>query len=401
MHTTAVLSLSLGWWLLVCPSPIDDAPSWPGWRGPARDGISTETNWRERGAEKDLWKRNVGLGYSAVAIDSKRLYTMGFDQEAGVDVVWCLDPMTGEEIWKHRYPAKIWNHLHGGGTLTTPTIHGDAVYTLNREGNLHCFEAETGKVRWHVDVTEALDAKTGTWGFAASPLVEGDELLVNVGKLVALDRATGETRWQSKDYGHSYSTPSVCEVGGKAALAVFNSNGLAVIEREGGRELFFHEWRTRYDINAATPIVTERGVFISSGLGRGAALLAFGEEGFDVAWENKAMRNKMSGCVLIDGHLYGFDESVLKCIDLDGNVKWSERGLGNGAVTGAPGKLLVMSGKGELIVAKASPEKYDELSKSRVIDAEGVFWTMPVLAGGLIYCRGSQGELVCRDHRED
>jgi len=381
------------------PSADGDEEGWPQWRGPHLDGITTEGAWTPKGKEKSLWEREVGLGYSSVAVAKGRLYTLGFQVEDGVDVVWCLDAKTGEELWAHPYPAKIWNQFHEGGTLTTPTIDGDAVYTLNREGAFFCFDAESGEVRYERQLVKELKVEPPTWGFSASPLVLGDELYVNVGKVLSLDKKTGKTKWTSKDYGHAYSTPVPFEWEGKSTLAVFNGAGLVLIGRKDGKELAFHEWKTQYDVNAASPIVVEDALFISSGYNRGGALVAMTDEGLVPVWETRSMKTQMSGGVLMDGHLYGFDDSVLKCFGLDGEEKWAERGLGKGALLGAPGRLVVMSAKGELVVATASPEGYEELSRAKVIDDGGVFWTTPVLVDGLIYGRSNRGTLVCRDHR--
>ena len=134
------------------------------------------------------------------------------------------------------------------------------------------------------------------------------------------------------------------------------------------------------------------------GLGHGCALLAFDEGEAKVVWESKAVASKMSGCVQIGEHLYGFDErNMLKCVDLEGQEVWRER-LDLGSVTGAGERLIVISGDGELIISAANPEKYEELSRAKVLEG-GVCWTPPVLAGGRIFCRNSLGHLVCRDHR--
>ncbi len=374
-----------------------DRGSWPQWRGPALNGLTSETDWTPEGKAENIWNAEVGLGYSSVAIGSGRLYTMGYDKEAGLDLVWCLDATTGEEIWTHAYPSKIWNEYHTGGTLTTPSIDGDVVYTLNREGNFFCLDAATGEVKWEKNFAEELDAKPAQWGFSGSPLVLPNELIVNVGKVVSLDKATGDIKWVSKDFGASYSTPAPFEWKGTPVLAVFNGS-IAVIEREKGETLVEHEWKTDYDINAATPIIIDDAIFISSGYNHGAALLALTDDGLEPVWESRAMRNHMSGNVLIDGHIYGFDEEVLKCVGLDGEVKWSARGSGQGALMGSPDRIIFMNGDGELVIAAATPDAYTELSKSKVFES-GVFWTKPVLLDGVIYCRNSEGKLVARDHR--
>jgi outer membrane protein assembly factor BamB len=254
-------------------------------------------------------------------------------------------------------------------------------------------------VLWRRNVKEDHDLEYPTWGFSASPLVLDDMLFLNVGKVIALDKKTGEPRWTTEDdFGHAYSTPRDFEWKGKPCLAVFDGNGLVVLDRKDGRKLGFHEWKTKYDINAATPIVIGDGIFISSGMGRGAALLAVADDGIEVVWENREMNTKLSGCVLVEDHLYGFDEAVLKCMDLEGNELWAQRGLGDGCLSGAADRLLVMSADGELIVVAADPTGYRELSRTKVLEG-GEYWTKPVLVNGLIYCRNSLGQLACLDHR--
>ncbi len=387
--------------LVVIGTASDDGDenSWPQWRGPQRNGLSVEKNWVAEGKEESLWEMEVGLGYSSVSIANGLLYTMGYDAEAGLDVIWCLDAVTGEEVWAHPYKSKIWAQAHRGGTLNTPSIDGDVVYTLNREGNLFCFKAKTGKVLWHRQLKEELDLGYPTWGFSGSPLVLEDELLINVGPILSLDKKTGEVKWTSKDYGHAYSTPTAFELDGKPALAVLNGDSLGIIERLQGQELYTYPWTGGRGINASSPIVIEDAVFISSSKKGGGALLAFGEGELIPVWESRAMATQLSGCVLMDGHLYGFNGSILKCIDVMGEEKWSQRGIGNGAIMGAPGRLIAMSSKGELIVAEATPEEYRELSRVKLFTNGGVYWTKPLLLNGLIYCRSSAGTLVCRDHR--
>lgn len=373
---------------------------WPNWLGPDRNGISAETTWSVEG-KSSLWETNVGRGYSSFAVVDGQLYTVGFDEEGGMDVVWCLDAETGDELWTFAYPAKIMNNAHGGGTLTTPTVDGEHVYVSSRVGGLTCLDAGTGEVVWEMDQKDEYGLDLPTWGFAASPLILGDELIMNVGLVVSYDKKTGKLNWKTdKNYGHAYSTPAPFESGshgGKPALAVFGGDGLAVLSQSDGSELAFQKWETRYNVNAMTPIVIEDKIFVSAGYDHGCALFELDSKGAKVAWENKVMRSHMSGPTYVDGYLYGFDESTLKCVGMDGKEVWRERGLGKGALVVADGKLILNSADGELIVAEASPKGYKELSREKVLD-DGVFWTKPVLANGRIYCRNSLGDMVARDH---
>jgi outer membrane protein assembly factor BamB len=377
----------------------DGDATWPHWRGVDRTGVSAETGWSDTGRAEDVWKKELGRGYASVVIGGGRLYTTGHDEETGRDTLYCLDVETGEEIWTQHVRAKLDALYHGGGTLSTPSLDGDVVYLTQRDGKVACFDASTGEPRWHANLAREHDLERPTWGVSASPLVLDEMVVISMGKVFALDKKTGKPKWTTpRDFGHVYATPVDCTINGKRRIAVMAGDGLVILDRATGEPVALHPWKTKYDINASTPIVIDDRVFISSGYNHGCAMVDVGQAEPRVVWESKVMRTKMTGCVLWEDHLYGFDESVLKCVDLDGNEKWKKRGLGMGALMIADGKLILLSGKGELIVADASPEGYDERSRQKVLDG-GVYWTSPVLLDGRIYCRNSLGQLVCRDHR--
>jgi outer membrane protein assembly factor BamB len=380
-------------------APNDARDDWPQWGGPARTGVSEESSWSAEGKAEPLWAARVGLGYSSVAVANGRLYTLGFDKDLELDVVHCLDAKTGAEVWTYAYPSKIWDLYHKGGTLTTPAVDGDVVYVAEREGRVHCFDAATGEVRWEKQLTKEHGLDVPQWGFSASPLVVGDALVLNYGKVIALDKKTGAAKWNTeKSYGDAYSTPIDFTYKGAPALAVFTGAGLAILSAKGD-ELALTPWKTKYDVNAMTPIVLGERMFISSGYDKGCALLDLSGAEPKIAWESKAMRNQMSGAVHWEGHLYGFDDKVLKCIDLAGEEKWRERGLGQGALSIAGGRLIVMSEDGELVVAAAKPAAFEELARTKVFDG-GTCWTVPVLSDGIVYVRNQVGELAALDHRQ-
>ena len=384
--------------------PDGDEFSWPQWDGPERTNHSRETRWLSEGKEEPLWESEVGLGYSTVTVKDGRLFTMGYDREEGLDSVFCFDALTGEERWVHSYPSEIWNRAHEGGTVNTPSIDGALVYSLNREGNLFCFNAEDGEVVWHTELKpedNVHELEYPTWGYSASPLIVGDGMYLNCGRLLSIDKESGEVLWASKDYGHAYGTPIHFELDGDPVLAALNGSGVAIVSSRTGEELLFREFSGRNrGVNAATPVLIDDAIFVSSGTLRAGALLDFGDEGLVPVWESREMVNSFSGCVRIGDHLYGFDSRILKCIDFEGQRKWQTRGYGNGAVFGAGDRLIVMGDSGELIVARATPEEYEELSKVKVFE-EGRYWTKPILVNGIIYCRSSKGQLVARDHRPD
>lgn len=387
---------------LVTPGSQDEGePGWPRWRGPARDGVSTETGWKSEGRDEPLWKTDVGIGHSCPSIVGDRLFITGFDDGLGLDVVYCLDADSGAELWARTYPAQIRNSGHGGGTLTTPAVDGEQVFVSTREGELRCLSAETGEVVWERDLAEEHETAPLDYGFGGSPLVLADRVVCNVGKTVAVDKATGETLWATRDHLALYSTPTSFALEGESTVAVFTKEGLFLLDPDDGTELRHFPWRKgKVTVNAATPVVVGDKLFISSSYNHGCALVDFSTEIPEATWESRVMRTQLSGAVLYDGYLYGFDESMLKCIDLDGKERWRKRGLGMGALMASDGRLLIASEQGELVIAAAGTAKFQELFRRRALTG-GPCWTNPVLAGGRIYLRNGQGELVCLDHRAD
>jgi outer membrane protein assembly factor BamB len=374
---------------------------WPHWRGPDRTGVSTEKRWVSEGRAEPLWSRDVGLGYSGVAIVGDRLLTMGYDEKAGEDVVWCLDPGTGGVVWSRRYEAEHLANFHGGGTLTTPTIVGDSVFTTNRYGHCVRWRLADGETQWERDYTAELGLDATFHGYSASPLALDDRLyLVLGGTIACVSPDDGAVIWKTEDYGDGgYANPAPFDLQGRACLAVFAGRGLLILDRATGEQLHLFPWRsTSGGINAATPLVIGERVFISSAYQMGCALVGFSDDA-EAVWANRRMRCKVGDCILWNDHIYGFDESMLKCIDLEGNEQWRVRGLGMGTLAIAGDRLIVLSSKGELIVAAATPAAFEEQSRVAVFDGAGVHWTAPVLHGGRIYCRNSLGRLVCRDHR--
>lgn len=398
------IAIILGFLIFVCNTM--SFADWHQWRGPNRDGISTEKGWLSVWPEdgpKVLWETSVGTGYSSVSVSGGYVYTMGNSEKT--DTVYCLDANTGDEIWKYSYRCTTDSGGHPG-PASTPTVDGKNVYTLSREGHFFCFDTESGEVIWSKHVKKDFGAKAPEWDFSSSPLILGKMIVVDVGITLALDKSTGDLIWKTKDYGDAwkkikshgggYSSPVAFDLNGSPRLAVFNSSGLVLLYPEDGRELMLHPWKTAWNVNAATPIVSEDKVFISSGYNVGCALIQISGNEPTVIWKNKDMKNHFNSCVLWEEHLYGFDESKLACLDFQtGELKWSKRGLGKGSLMLADGKLIALAEKGDLVIADASPEGFKELSRAKILS--GLCWAVPVLSNRKIYCRNHEGDLVCLD----
>ncbi len=384
------------------PAALVRADDWPQWRGPQGNGVSQESIAAAGGGLKILWRQNVGTGYAPASVRDGRLYTMGWKDDQ--DVVSAFNADKGEPLWTHTYSCEQHNNMHEGGPAAAPAADEQRVYTLSRAGDLYCLNSTDGRVVWSKQLRDEFGLKLPDWSFSGSPVLLGKVLLVELGRVFAFQKETGELIWKTDDYGASYSTPQPFKLNGRQFLAAFPKPGLVVLDASTGDELAAHEWRTKYDVNAATPIVHGDRVFISSGYNRGCAMLRLHGDGIDVVWEGRQMRNQMATSVLIDGHLYGFDESRLKCVDADGGgVLWKERafkigtkkhGFGKGTLVAADGALVVLSADGELLIAPASPDGFNPAAQIEAFDTTNC-WTMPVVANGRIYCRSADGQLVC------
>ncbi|HGE70255.1 TPA: alcohol dehydrogenase, partial [Candidatus Poribacteria bacterium] len=350
------------------------------------------TKWAD-GGPTVLWKTSVGTGYSSVSVSKNRVYTVGNIDKT--DIVYCLDVNNGSVIWKYSYPC-VADGAGYPGPASTPIIDGNSVYILSREGHLFCLNADTGKVIWSKHIVDDFGAQYPDWGFSCSPQVFGDKLILAVSLNLALNKKTGDLIWKTQNYHGGYSSPFVFQYNNKSLIAVFNTVGLMIFNLDDGKEVARAEWKTDYNVNAVTPIVSDSNIFISSNYNAGGALYKFDGKSLTQIWKNKNMRNHFNSCVLWQGCLYGFDMEQLRCIDFKtGAVKWTQKGLGMGSVMIADGKLIALGDNGILAIAEAVPDGYKELARAKVLD--GLCWTVPVLSNGKIYCRNHEGDLVCLD----
>jgi outer membrane protein assembly factor BamB len=377
------------------------AADWPQWRGPTRDGISTETSWKATWpaeGPKVLWKANVGKGCSSFTVVGDQAFTMGNDQDTGS--VLCLDVKSGKILWQHSFPSPLDPRMYEGGQCSTPTVDGNSVFSIGRDGQFFCFNKATGAVVWSKDLVADFKVKPTKWGYAGSALVLGDMVIVEVGatgaSAVAFDKASGKVLWQVGDEAQCYSSPYPFMQGGKQCVAFLNTFGLIVREAADGKEVMRFPWKTEHEMNPTMPLVAEGKIFIASGYGHGAALLPLGTAEPKPIWESKQMRTHMNSCVLWQGNLYGFDESALTCMEFaTGKVHWQQNGLGKGALILADSKLIIQAEDGALVIAEASPAAYKEISRFQAVAKRT--WVNPVLANSRIYCRNNTGEVVCLD----
>jgi len=391
-----VLAMVLGFGVWVVTA---EGADWPNFRGPNHNGISTETGWSAtwpKDGPKVLWKATLGTGFCSIAVSGGRAYSMG--NVDNKDILYCFDASTGKEIWKQSYPCPLFKKDHEGGPSATPTVDGDSVYTFSKNGDALCFKAANGQIVWQKNLPKELGIKYPTWYFASSAFVADNLIILNAGTAgIALNKTDGKVVWQSGNGPPGYATAVPFMMGSEKCVVIVGSTEIFGLVAATGKVLWKFPWKTDYDINAADPIISGDTVFVSSGYNHGCALLKIEGGNVTDVWRNKNMRNHFNSCVLWDGYLYGFDESTLRCLDFKtGEVKWSQEGLGKGSLMIADGKLIILSERGKLVIAPASPEGFKELASVQIL--MGKCWTVPVLANGKIYARNNpDGQLVCVD----
>jgi outer membrane protein assembly factor BamB len=391
-------------------APFVRADDWVQWRGPARNGISQERGWLDSFPQQGppiAWKANVGLGFSSFVVANGRAYTAGHAKET--DTVFCFDALTGKEIWKQSYPAELGDKFFDGGTTGSPTLDGNRLYWLSRWGDLYCYDAASGKIVWNRQLVKETQAQVPDWGFTGAPTVYKNLLILNVGEAgMAVEKETGKEVWKSGNENNAgYSTPLPVTRGGKTEMWFGNGVAYLSLEPESGKRHWSIKWLTQYGVNAADPIPYGDKVFISSGYSKGAALYtppATLDADPDEIWKNRVIRTQLNAAVLVDKHLYGVDgdttsRAQLKCIEIEtGKQAWGQPDFGSGGIIVADGKMIAISARGELIIARVSPEAFAPIARAKIL--EGPVWTAPVLANGLVYLRNSRGDAVAVDLRK-
>lgn len=378
------------------------AEDWPQFRGPNLDNISAEAGWSPEALQPKptiAWKREIGIGYSGPSVVGDAVYVMGYAEES--EHVRRLDAKTGKAVWTHSYPGAKVDTLNAGGPGATPTVDGEFVYTYGREGQLYCLNAADGSVVWSKQPPKDKGVELPAWGYTTSPVVLGDKVIIDAGRLVALDKKTGEEIWASAEHKPGYGTPTPFKLEGQEYLAHLNNDGVSVAKLDDGKEVAFYELEAQFDTAGTSPIVTGDRIWVSVGYPDGkCALLKFTGSVLEEVYSNKKLKNHFSNSILIGDHVYGISGQtnnsrtcLFVCMEhATGKVAWEERGVGFGSLVAANGSLIFLNDKGTVSVVPADPGKFAATSKGDVLD--GQCWTAPVLANGRLYCRNSEGTLV-------
>jgi outer membrane protein assembly factor BamB len=384
---------------------------WPQWQGPDRTAVSRETGllpaW-PKGGPPLLWKVNgLGEGFSTPSVAAGRLFLMGNRDQT--EYVIALAEDNGKELWAASVgPVRA----DGGGfpgPRCTPTADGQRVFALGLNGDLICLESATGKELWRKDLVKQFGGSPGGWGYAESPLIDGDRLICTPGgktaTLAALDKKTGQTIWKAavpEGDSAQYSSIVAADLNGTRQYVQFLSGGVVGVAADDGRFLWRYTNPANGTANCSTPICHDNCVFAASSYGAGGGLARITGEGkkqqAEEVYFTKKMQNHHGGMVLVDGYLYGSNEGSVTCLEYTtGKIQWEERRPGKGSIVCADGRICYRNENGPVILFEANPRKYVETGRFEQPDrSDAAAWPHPIIANGRLYLR-DQDVLLCYD----
>lgn len=388
-------------------SDRSDRSNWsdfPQFLGPNRDGvipgIRLDPDWSAR-LPQVLWRRPVGAAWSGFAVVGERALTQ--EQEGENELVTCYDLADGRPLWRHADAARYFTTLAGEGPRCTPTVVSNRVFALGATGILNCLDLADGRRRWARRITDDAASPVPEWGFAGSPLVIGDKVIVSAGgrenhSLLAYQVETGELLWHAGSRAASYSSPTLLTLAGRRQVLMFNSRFITAHDPDTGRVLWEYPWGVGHpNVAQPVPVGPDRVVF-SSGYGVGAELLEVvtnpdGGLSARRIWKSPRLKSKFANFVVREGHLYGLDDGVLVCVAVaDGALRWKDGRYGHGQMLLVGELLLVTAENGELVLLHPTSERPNELHRFRVFSAKT--WNPPALAGDRLLMRNDR-EAAC------
>lgn len=390
-------------------------PFWPQFHGSEGDNISTETGlltaWPEGGPTLLWMAEGLGHGFGTVTIAYRMVYAAG---EIGESCVITAMDLGGAVQWRFGNGAS-WRGSTPGAR-STPTVDGGRIYGENAHGAVVCLDAGTGRKIWGRNLTEEFGGQYSSWGYAESLVIDGDRVICCPGgeaAMVALDKETGETIWQSPSAGEpaGYSTPVLGEYQGLRMLLTMSEKSLIGVNADTGDLLFrFEHYTPGYVANCVSPIYHDGHVFISGGYGKGSVLLKISADGatatVEPVWSTENLDNRHGGVILLDGFLYGASQVTNKgswcCLQWEtGRLMYAEPGVGEGSLTCAEGMLYTLSEKRNVGLVKATPAGHEVVSQFAIPEGgAGATWAHPVVCGGRLYIRHGD-RLYAYDVRAD
>jgi outer membrane protein assembly factor BamB len=370
---------------------------WPGFRGSDRDGIvhnvRIATDWT-KSPPVELWRRQIGPGWSSFAVAGDLLYTQ--EQRGDDEIVASYRVSTGQPVWRHRDAVRFWESNAGAGPRGTPTFSNGRVYAFGGTGLLNALHAATGKVIWSRNVVSDAETEVPMWGFSSSPLVVDDLVVVAASaKLAAYDIATGKPRWFGPAGGFSYSSPHLLTIAGVPQILLLSGTATSVALTSGTLL-----WQHKTDGGAIVqPAVISEGEVLINTIeamgGQGIRRLSIAHQSdqwtVDERWSSPGLKPYFNDFVVHKGYAFGFDGSILSCVDLaDGKRRWKGGRYGSGQLVLIADQdvLLVLSDTGELALVSATPDAFKEIARYKAI--EGKTWNHPVLVRDTLLVRNGE-----------
>lgn len=381
------------------------AADWPQWQGPDRTRVSKETGllkeWPTGGPARVWTATGVGAGYGSMAVAGDRVFVQSTRGRSSIVVA--LDRASGKEVWSKALGTSL-SDDRGPGPRGTPTVDGDRLYALSENGDLMCLETD-GTAVWHRNILRDFRGRQLQWLISESPLVDGPHVIVSPGGpgagMVKLDKMTGKTVWTATELSDSaaYSSVIAADVQGVRIYLTFTSEAGVGVRASDGKLMFRYPNAANGIANVATPIFSNNKAFFTSNYGTGGGLLDLtvqnGEVRAKEVYFTRSMNNHHGGVVLVDGYLYGFNDSILTCLDFaTGKMMWRDRSVGKGSVTFADGRLYIQSEDNVVGLADATPSGYREQGRFRIPDKTYPSWAHPVISDGRLYVRNQDTVLA-------
>jgi len=381
------------------------AADWPQWQGPDRTRVSKETGllkeWPAAGPPIVWTATGLGGGYGSMAVAGDRVFVQS--ARGRNSVVIALNRADGKEVWSKALGASQTDD-RGPGPRGTPTVDGDRLYALSESGDLACLMID-GTAVWQRNILRDFGGRQLQWLISESPLVDGPHVVVSPGGpgagMVKLDKMTGKTVWTSKGLSDQagYSSIIAADVQGVRTYMTFTAEAGVGVRASDGRLMFRYPNAANDVANVATPIFSDNKVFFSSAYGTGGGLLDLTAQNGEVkakeVYFTGNMKNHHGGVVLVDGYLYGFNDSILTCLEFaTGKMMWRDRSVGKGSVTFADGSLYIQSENNVFGLVEATSSGYREKGRFRIPDKGLPSWAHPVVSGGRLYVRNQDALLV-------
>src|SRR5262249_12889056 len=397
--------------LLCGVAAIHAASDWPQWQGPDRTGISKETGlmkqWPSSGPPLVWTATGLGNGYGSMAIAGGRVYVQGARMRQSFLIVY--NRADGKEVWSKALGATE-NNDQGPGPRGTPTVDGDRVYVLSEAGDLFCLKTDGAEV-WHRNILRDFNGRQLRWLISESPLVDGPHVVVSPGGggrdggagMVKLDKMTGKTVWTARGLSDpaGYSSIIAADVQGVRTYMTFTAREGVGVRASDGKVMFRYPNAANGVANIATPLFFNDKVFFTSAYDTGGGLLDLTAQNGEVkakeVYFTRNMKNHHGGVVLVDGYLYGFNDSILTCLEFgSGRVMWRDRSVGKGSVTFADGNLYIQGENNMVGLAAASSQGYVEKGRFSIPDKGLPSWAHPVISDARLYVR-NQDVLMAYD----